>query len=225
MTKFIVITHILAGIFSIISGLMAMLVKKGGKLHIKAGKVYFFGMTYVFISALVLSSIKFIPFLFMIAFLSYYGCYSGVKILKFKRNQKADINDKIAGYITLIMGMVYCFYALNLFAQKDETPLRWISLVFGILTVRAAVIGLTQFNLKTIFKAKKQTWLAYHLYAMGTSYIAATTAFVVTLGSSLGIDHWLLWIGPTIVGVPIINYWKKKVNPQSKGKAMGNVIQ
>ena len=50
--QLLIIVHVAAGIFSLISGLIAVIAKKGGKLHRKVGLLYFLSMIIIFITAL-----------------------------------------------------------------------------------------------------------------------------------------------------------------------------
>ena len=66
------ILHIAAGTVALISGLVAMLATKGNRIHRLAGKVYFGGMTTIFVTALVMAIGRQLDFLLMVAFFSYY---------------------------------------------------------------------------------------------------------------------------------------------------------
>ncbi|MEQ8242753.1 hypothetical protein [Fulvivirga sp.] len=207
--KVLAISHVMAGVVSLITGPMAMTTKKGGQVHRKAGKVYFYAMTYVFITAVVLSSIKFIPFLFMISFLSYYGCFSGVRILKLKKlhkDQKPKPYDWFAGIFTVVAGLSFGGYGIYLLTVGQEDVLGWLSVFFGVFTINAGIGGLKLFM-------KRPTnafyWYMYHIDGMMGSYIAAATAFAVTMGRMTAFNHWILWVAPAILGVPLISYWKR----------------
>ena len=80
--KILLFIHVIAGFTSLTTGLIAFTTQKGGANHRKIGKVYFYAMTTVFVTAIIVSVYKFIPFLFMIAFLSYYSVFAGVRALK-----------------------------------------------------------------------------------------------------------------------------------------------
>lgn len=47
--------HIAGGTVALVSGLVAMLTEKGGKAHRLAGKIYFGGMTAVFVGAVIVA--------------------------------------------------------------------------------------------------------------------------------------------------------------------------
>jgi uncharacterized membrane protein len=71
MEKFLsllLIIHIAGGTIALISGLFAMLTVKGSKNHRLAGKIYFWGMTAVFIGAVIVAIGHHKDFLLMVGF-------------------------------------------------------------------------------------------------------------------------------------------------------------
>ena len=115
---------------------------KGNQLQRKAGKVYFFAMTYVFISAVTLSSIKFIPFLFMISFLSYYGCFHGVRILKLKQLHKGQSPawyDWFAAGLTVLAGLSFIAYGSWGLMQINSSAIAGLSIFFGVFTINSGL--------------------------------------------------------------------------------------
>ncbi len=54
----IVVIHILLGIICVISGGVAMLSKKGSRLHVRAGKIYYWVLLLVFITVIPLSIMR-----------------------------------------------------------------------------------------------------------------------------------------------------------------------
>ncbi|QSE96675.1 DUF2306 domain-containing protein [Fulvivirga lutea] len=207
--RILAITHVAAGIISLVTGLIAMTTQKGGKLHRKSGKVYFYAMTYVFISAVFLSSIKFIPFLFMISFLSYYGCFAGVRILKLKKlhkGQQPKVYDWGAGILTILAGISFVSYGGYYIIFANPSYIAGLSIFFGVFTIQSGFSGIWKF-----IKRPKDAmyWWNFHISAMMGSYIAATTAFLVTIGRITDFNHWILWVAPALIGVPFSVYWQK----------------
>lgn len=214
-----VISHVIAGIIALISGPVAMITNKGNQAHRKAGKVYFVAMTYVFISAVTLSSIKFIPFLFMISFLSYYGCFSGVRILKLKKlhkGQRAAWYDWLAGGVTLLAGLCFVGYGIWWLSLGTGNSFAGLSIFFGLFTLNSAWGGLKLFVRKP---AKPMYWWFYHINGMMGSFIAAATAFSTTIARVLQVHHWLFWVAPALVGVPLIIMWSRKYRKQFAARA------
>lgn len=207
-------THVFAGIVSLITGVLALSAGKPDQLHRKAGKIYFYAMTWVFITAVALSSIKFIPFLFMISFLSYYTCFSGVRILKLKKlhkDQKASWYDWMAGILTAIAGLLFIIYGLIPIVKGTASPLAWLSIFFGSFSIQSAWVGLKPFIRKP---QEPRFWWFYHLGSMLGSFIAATTAFSTTIGRLTEFNHWILWVWPAMLGVPLMSLWRRRYMKQ-----------
>jgi uncharacterized membrane protein len=208
--KYTAIIHVIAGVISLITGGIALGLVKGGPNHSKVGRIYSMAMLVVFVTAVFLSSIKFIPFLFMIAFLSYYAVFAGVRILKLKKlhkGQKAKWYDWAAGIITTIAGISFIAYGAYYAFQGSTSPLVFLSIFFGLITIRGAWK-----SMKPFYKAPEHNswWWFYHMDSMFGSYIAASTAFLVTLGRMTGIDSPLLWIFPSILAFTLFPRVKKK---------------
>ena len=64
--------HIVAGSISLFFGTINMLIKKGGEIHRKAGRVFVVSMMLTGISALIMSQLKPNPFLFIIGVFTIY---------------------------------------------------------------------------------------------------------------------------------------------------------
>jgi hypothetical protein len=56
----------------------------------------------------------------------------------------------------------------------------------------------------------RRWWLYHHMDRMLSSYVAATTAFLVQTGVRLAPPEiaWIFWVAPSAIGVPLIAYWK-----------------
>jgi len=214
--KYIAIVHVIAGVISLVTGSFALGLLKGGKNHSKVGRVYSKAMLVVFVTAIILSTVKFIPFLFMIAFLSYYAVFAGVRILKLKKlhkGQKAKWYDWTAGIVTTIAGIGFIAYGVYFVLHGNYNPFAFLSMFFGFITVRGAWISMRPF-----YKAPEHNsfWFFYHMNSMFGSYIAAGTAFLVTLGRITGIDSPLLWIGPSILAFTLFPRVSRKYKRQFK---------
>ena len=108
--EYVLYVHIIVGTVSLVSGGIAIASEKGKYIHLKAGRIYFIAMTLVFITGVAVASYKFNRFLFLIAFLSYYSVFCGVRILKLKKlhkNQKPKWYDWFAGFINTIANIVF----------------------------------------------------------------------------------------------------------------------
>ena len=64
--KIILIIHIIAGAIALLGGLLAIIFRNNVKKHKPVGKIYFFAMTVIFLSAIFLSIFKSNVFLFCV---------------------------------------------------------------------------------------------------------------------------------------------------------------
>src|SRR6056297_309492 len=110
IVKNILYLHIIVGAISLITGLVAIISAKEKKTHRQAGKIYFYAMTGVFITGLIVAGFRFNRFLFLIAFLSYYSVFSGVRILKLKqlhKQQQPKWYDWFAGILNALANILF----------------------------------------------------------------------------------------------------------------------
>ena len=77
--------HILAGTIALLAAAFAICSEKGKKIHITAGRTYFWGMAGIFLTASPMSIITSDVFLFLIAFFSFYLAFAG---RRFAQNRK-----------------------------------------------------------------------------------------------------------------------------------------
>jgi hypothetical protein len=98
--------HIAGGSLALIGAPIAIAVHKGGKTHRLAGKIFFGGMTTVFVTAVYMSIYHNIPFLFMIAFFSYQLVISGYRALFYKKLHRGQEVKKLDWIIIVVAALV-----------------------------------------------------------------------------------------------------------------------
>ncbi len=201
LTTVLLILHVIAGLTALITGGIASFTKKGGKGHRSSGKWYFWGMTGVFVTAIAVSILKNLAFLFMIGFFSYYFVVRGYRLLYLKglgRSQKAAGLDWAITAVALLFGFSLITFAIM---QKLNGISFWpVPLVFGIVSTSFAVADMRLYIKGPTFK---QHWLVGHIVSMGAGYIATWTAFVVTNIKFL--PPVLVWLAPSVIGSVFIS--------------------
>jgi len=208
------ILHVAGGTTSLVSGLVAMLTQKGGNAHRLAGKIYFGGMTAVFIGAVVVAIAHRNDFLLMVGFFSYYMTVRGYRILSLKKLDKGQ-KFAVLDWIIISVSSIFIFTLISwgVWAWMQGSGMGIVGLVFGL-------IGLTFLvnDIKTYINppTEKMHWWYTHIASMGGSYIAATTAFVV-VNIQLPQFQWVLWIIPSVIGSILISStirkYKKRFAP------------
>ena len=206
----------LVGGLSLLSGAVAIASKKGGDLHRKSGKIYFWAMTLVFITGIIVAGYRFNRFLFLIAFLSYYSVFAGVRVLKLKqlhKEQKAKGIDWFAGLANAIANLVFIGLGVYyMIVRGAASPGALLSIGFGVGGLMISYVNLKQF----IFKPDKAYhWYLTHIGNMMGGYIATLTAFLSTIVTRFDLmNPFLAFALPSLIGVPLIVYWNKKTEKQ-----------
>jgi len=219
--------HIACGVVGFVCAPVALATVKGGRTHRLWGKVYFWAMAGVAVTALTLSLLLPIWFLAMVAVFSFYAAFSGYRVLYLKdmyKGGRAKVVDWLAAGITVassLLLMVMGFLRPELMRVGVITvaghPVSIVSVVFGFLGVRLGWRSMASFMKPP---AHKMFWWFDHMQGMIASYIAAMTAFsAVNLGHWFGAAWWV-WLWPTILGVPAIavwtRYYERKFAPKRK---------
>lgn len=194
LNKILLVFHIVAGNAALISGLIAMISKKGKLIHRKAGIVFFYSMIVVTISSIYLAFVKDIPFLFHIGIFVFYQTYNGWRTLK-NKSQHPSYSDWILQILALVNGI---FMVVSMHV---------VLLVFGGISLLLVFNDVSLFI--KVYRRKPisgMTWLARHIGNMIGAFIGALTAFLVVNFSFPG-PYWLIWLLPTFILVPLMRYW------------------
>ncbi|THU40672.1 hypothetical protein FAM09_00730 [Niastella caeni] len=200
LLKIMLILHIISGFISLACGLISMLNKKGARQHRLTGKIFFAGMTGVFITATFISIAKNIPFLFMVGFFSYYLACSGYRVLYLKKvhaQQQPAFLDWTINIIGIVSGLALVAFSYVWFTQRGM----WgaVPLLFGLTCL---ISGFKDIRLFYKRPAEKQHWFFTHGSRMGGAFSATVTAFIV-VNVQIGSLTWLLWILPGV----LIGFW------------------
>ena len=195
--------HILAGTIALLAAAFAICSEKGKKIHITAGRTYYWGMAGIFLTALPMSIISSNIFLFLIAFFSFYLAFAGRRFAQNRKGIASTVDWIAVGFMItagLGMGVLAVFYSI-------ENNSQYITLsVFGFIAI---ALGYTDFKTYKQQEATGKKRIARHLTNMLAGTIAVVTAVLV-----VNVDmepQWLPWILPTVILVPVISWWNWKV--------------
>jgi hypothetical protein len=201
--------HIFCGACSLVAAFGAMLVGKGRYPHKVMGSIFFYSMTGIFVTSIPLAMIKHNLFLLLIGIFSYYLAFSGWRYAK-NRSGKVSAIDWIASGVMLVaaLGMM----GLGIFYILSNTSKWPVLLVFGSLGGLISISNLKSYQTHQAWAGQRIT---NHLTAMLGAVIAALTAFSVT---NIPLEpKIILWLGPTILIVPLISWWTRKVRDKNLG--------
>ncbi len=199
--------HIAAGAISLIVAPLALAVSKGGTWHRRWGRIYFYGMLVVCATAIFIGVARPQDFwLALIAVFSFHLVASGYRSLYLKKLHQglkpATLDlwlHGLAGVFNaglLIWGLSHLFMGV-----RDVKAILYT--VFGGIGMTMVVMHLTKFYKR---KHDKREWFFGHVGGMLGGYIATVSAFsAVNFGGWFPwMPIWLVWLWPTLVGVPLI---------------------
>ena len=215
MDVFLTYSHIIAGTTALLVGLLLMFRPKGTRTHVILGWIYAISMFWICASAFsIVAFYRFSFFLMIIGVLTFYSTFVGVRVTRRKEPGNEKWYDWGAAIVTCLFAIGLYGYAIYIFIAIGFHILGMLSIVFGTFTFINGWRDLKFFKRSEVDHPK--WWLHQHIIAMGSSYIAAVTAFAVQNGdvfmpkSSL---NWFLWILPGVFGGFII----RRVVQKSKG--------
>lgn len=196
----LLLLHVAAGLVAVLAGLGAILTEKGGRRHVRAGRVYVATMAFVVVSAVPLAVAGDSVFLFTIALFTGYLLFAGYRVLDRKRGVPEEVErlDLVAvcGMVVAGLGMIAWGGYNSLVGQVGISP---ALVAFGTIGIALAGQQARRFRRAS---GERMGWFFQHLAFMGGAYIATVTAAAtVNLGMLPPLARWL---GPTAVGVPAI---------------------
>lgn len=138
---------------------------------------------------------------------------AGNAALTFKSTNKLQANnlDKTISGIMLVISIIMIVMGTVGIIQKINNSILYV--FFGSFGVLLTIKDFQTFKRIT---QNRNAWIKSHIGRMVGALIASVTAFLV---AGLNIGTVLVWILPTILGVPYIIYWSRKF--KSPGMAIG----
>jgi len=207
------IIHIISGFIALVTGFISMITSKGGKRHRFTGKIFFYAMTGVFITATFISIGKNLVFLFMVGFFSYYLACAGYRRLRLKKlhlQQKPAFIDWVVSLVGILAGLALVIFSITWFREKGAWGI--VPLSFGSFCFLSGIQDLSSF----FYAPKdKQHWIVSHGVRMGASFAATVTAFTV-VNVNIGYYNWVLWVLPgVLIGIWISRTIKTYLKPKA----------
>ncbi len=229
--------HISLGFLGLAAFWAPVFAKKGGKVHVNAGKVFTASAYVVALTALgsccwalahpssftgravtwskiPTDQVMFVAILGLLAIFLLQNVETGLRVLRTRRQPEQYASQRLQsvnGLQALVSADVLLFGAYHLI--RGRGPLFWIPVGLGFL-------GLQDFRENRRFLAHPRptpmAWWYKHMECMLGSGIAFHTAFLVfgawsLFGGSLIEGSWSLlpWVLPTAVGLPAAHFWTR----------------
>ncbi len=198
--------HIIAGGLGLVVGLLALIFRKGSRNHIRSGNIFFYAMLVATISAIYLSIQIESNFLLAVGVFSAYFVITGKRYLYLidRRHQAhPQWYDWLLSLMMLLVSFGFIYLGWQEYARGNSFGI--VSIVFAILALVFSIQDVLVFMGRLHSPILR---LRLHLGRMIASFIAAVTAFIVA-----GLDLFTVyaWLMPTLVGVPIIVFWLRKL--------------
>jgi hypothetical protein len=198
----VLIIHILFGSVALFVAPAAMATSKGGLWHRRWGKLFFWAITGVAITAIVMSLIQSGLFFLLVALFSFYLAFTGYRVLYRKTaQQRASQGDWIAVSAMLAGSVALLAYGAYLMLTSS---FGMVALVFGALGLLFAIRDIYEFRHHPV---DKQAWWYSHMTRMLAAYIATVTAFSVVNFRFL--PPLTRWLWATVVGTAGIVIWTR----------------
>lgn len=198
--------HIAAGFIALFVAPGAMLTAKGSLWHRRWGKVYFWAMAVVGISAVVMTFYRLNPFLFLLAVLSFYLSFSGYRVLSMKRPHRGEgakaVDWGVSG-LTFVASTVLALYGAWGVWLAGDAEVGLIALILGIVGVLSTGSDLWRYWRPP---TDKRAWWYLHMSGFLGAYITTVSAFSAVNFTFL--PFVVRWLWPTVVGVIGMTIWQ-----------------
>jgi hypothetical protein len=228
-------SHVAAGVIALVVAPVAMATQKGGRAHRRWGRVYFWGMAWIFVSTLGLLLLRPNIFLLGVGTLSFYSAFSADRVRSMKRPDRQGPRpiDWAGAGIALTIGAAVIVWGLGLALGtlgagaigEGRLIFAGLGLFFGVTVVRTALDDLRRFRNPP---ADRNFWWYHHMGGMLGSYVGAVTAFMVQTVSRRMYDvealapfAWVVWVLPALIGTPLIERWIRSYRLRFEGVAEG----
>jgi len=206
--------HIGIGIAILLLGATQLVLRKGGKLHQRLGRLYVWAMLISFLTSFPASIYTGKIFLSLIGIFSLYLAFTGYRFAVIKESGRVARIDRLASGIFLFVAAGMLAFAAYAFFQLSATS-GIILGVFGLIFLLGAFQDARHLLLRNnsaSYFANRQ-WLRLHIGRIIGSYIAAVTAFLVNV-APFG-SHLINWLLPTAVGMMLMVRFNRRYAPSS----------
>lgn len=206
LEKLVLWSHIAAGVVALVAGMGAIVTSKGGLRHRQTGNIFVVSMGVTVGTVLPLFLFDptdfFRQFLLLVAIFSGYLVFSGYRVLSPDRPE--DRGESI-DWVAAIAVVLACIGLAGIGSRRVL-----VGNTFGVVMIVFGLIGgsFGAVDMRTFRSSDGGEPIADHLSRMMGGYIATVTAVAAVNFSTYPIV--VTWLGPTIVGVPLIFYWRWK---------------
>jgi fluoride ion exporter CrcB/FEX len=218
--KALLYLHAFAGTLALVIAPLAMLASKGSDAHRRWGKVFFYAMSIVVVTAIIVGIVRPNILMALVALFSFHMLASGYRALYLKKLHEGQRMQRwdfiLQGSAAVINGALFLWGLINLtMGRRDSASI--IFFVFGSVGLFMVWRNVHQFYKRSV---DKREWLYMHMTGFLGGYIATVSAFSA-VNLHMIQPTWLQWLWPTIIGSPLIAYW---ISYYRKGFAKGKRV-
>ncbi|WP_258099863.1 hypothetical protein [Marinoscillum pacificum] len=223
MQTLLTYSHATSGGIVLLLGLLNFINRTGNKNHVVTGRIYVGAMWWICLSAfIIIAFYRFSFFLMVIRVLTFYSSFVGVRVLRRRKSNSEKWYDWLVSGLTAVFGLGLIGYAIAIFIQVGS--FHWLgalSVLFGYFSMSSGIRDIRFFLSNR--KREDLWWLSQHINAIGGSYVAAITAFVVQNSRLFMPDdyNWLAWVLPPALLTPVISGLAKRYK-QKRARLAGS---
>ena len=215
--KLLLALHVAAGSVALVAAFAAISLKKGSPKHNLVGRIYFWAMMAVALTAIPVSIARPNLMLFFVALFSSYMAYAG---WRFGRKNRYIMNrPPVIEWGMLVVGIA--MVTIGLIEVFTVSPMGWVLVAFGSIGIQFAVQDIRGWG-KTEEFAKR---ISNHLTHMLGGTIATITAVLVQqVVPRLGEGNpyaVAVWLAPTAIITPMIAIWATQVQKTKQLRLFG----
>ena len=170
-----IIVHVTAGSAGLLLGVMALLTRKGGARHKKAGRWFLAVLSVVILTGLIgVFVFKRNTFLLVITMLSAYLGFSGFRTIRFKSNQPR-VPDMAVAVVTLLSVIYFLYYMRSI--GMIWSPV----IIYSTVGYLSLVIAYDFIRYLIPRERYGGLWLYEHILKMVSAFSGILSAFVGTV--------------------------------------------
>lgn len=207
VVKFLLLIHVAAGATALLSALAAISFRKGSPNHNLVGRIYFWCMIVVAVTAIPVAVVRPNPMLFFVALFSGYMAYAGWRFGS--RSRYLPSRPPVAEWAMLLVGLA--MISLGLWQVFSSTPMGWVLVAFGGIGVQFAVQDIRGWGKSEEFSIRISNHLTHMLGGTIATVTAVLVQQVVPRLDQTSFLPVVVWLAPTVVITPLIAVWARQV--------------
>lgn len=217
LVRVLLVAHVASGTVALLAAFVAVSVTKGSRRHNRVGRIYFWAMMAVAVTAVPVSIARPNALLFLVALFSAYMAYAGWRLGKKARAIPSRLPVVEWAMLVVATGMIG--YGVTMVFTGN--PMGWALASFGGIGLQFAIEDIRDWRKNVTFPRR----ISRHLQHMLGGTIATITAVLVQqVVPQLGDGNpWavVVWLAPTVVITPMIAVWSRHVIATGRTRILG----